>query len=81
MAGETLRDLVLWCRTEMERESGRPVSLQQLARRSFGRVDEGLLHALLAGVPGSALTDRQLEGLTLALNLSPWRVHRAASNS
>lgn len=81
MSGETLRDLLLRRLDDLQAErGGRRLSLRQLSVRSFGRLSESTLRAILAGHPAVQLTDREINGLALALDVPAEQVYLAAAN-
>lgn len=81
MPGETLQELLLRRLSDLQAErGGRRPSLRQLSARSFGRVSEATLRAVLAGHPAPPLTDREINGLALALDVPPERVYLAAAS-
>ncbi len=81
MGDETLQDLLLRRLAHLQGErGGRRLSLRQVALRSFGRVSEATLRAILAGHPAVQLTDREINGLALALEVPAERVYLAAAN-
>lgn len=82
MAGASLQDLVLHRLAELQRErGGRALPLRQVAARSFGRVSEELLHAIVSGHPAVTLTEREIKGLAVALGLEKQQVRAAANSS
>lgn len=81
MTGETLRDLVLRRLRDLQAErGGRRLSLRQLSVRSFGRVSESTLRAILAGHAAVHLTDREINGLALALDVPAEQVYLAEAD-
>jgi hypothetical protein len=81
VSGETLRELALRRLSDPQAERGRRrLSLRQLSVRSFGRVSESTLRAILADHPAVHLTDREINGLALALDVPAEQVHLAAAN-
>jgi hypothetical protein len=81
MGDETLQDLLLQRLAHLQGDrGGRRLSLRQVALRSFGRVSEATLRAILAGHPAVQLTDREINGLALALEVPAERVYLAAAN-
>jgi hypothetical protein len=81
MSGETLRDLVLQRLADLQAERrGRQLSLRQVAVRSFGRVSEATLRAIVTGHPVVQLSDREINGLALTLDVPAARVYLSAAN-
>lgn len=81
MGGPTLRELVLGRLADLQAQrSGRHLSLRQVSVRSFGRVSEATLRAIVAGHPAVQLSDREINGLALALEILAERVYLAAAN-
>jgi hypothetical protein len=81
MGEPTLREFVLGRLADLQAERrGRHVSLRQVAIRSFRRVSEATLHAIVAGHPAVQLTDREINGLALTPEVPAERVYRAAAN-
>lgn len=78
---ESLQDLVLSRLVELQRErGGRRLTLRQVAVRSFGRISEPVLRAVVAGHPAAVLSEREIRGLAVALDLPLPRVLLAATN-